>query len=196
MKLFALSSILLLLAAGSTLAQDVRYDFDWDAHFKKFKTYRWIEIEDAQKPDGVKDKEIRDALDAQLAKKHLTKTNSDNADLFIAYQLGVGAGRQIASYNTHWGYGPGWHYGGLYGSWYGGWYGFLHANEEPNPTIYPGQLALDLYDSKNHHLVWRGVVGNTIDSATLPAVQEKTVHKMVTKLLKKYPPPPLESLSF
>jgi len=78
--------------------------------------------------------------------------------------------------------GPGWHYGG--------WYGFLPTNEEPNLTIYPSQLALDVYDSKNHRLIWSGDVGNAIDSAVVLAVQGKTLHIMVTKLLKKYPLPP------
>lgn len=197
MKQIVLSSIaLLLLAAVNTVAQDVRYDFDWEAHFKEFKTYRWIEIKDSPKIGELREEEIKDAVDAQLAKKHLTKSNSDTADLYIAYQVAVDAGRQIASYNTAWRYGPGWNYGGLYGSWYGGWYGFFHTSDGPNPTIYPGQLALDMYDSKNQHLVWRGVVSNTIDPAAPPTVQKRTLHKTATKLLKKYPPPPLEAFSF
>jgi len=55
-KLVALSSIVLLLATGSTLVQEVLYDFDWEAHFKKLKTYGWIEIGDVQKLGGVEDK--------------------------------------------------------------------------------------------------------------------------------------------
>ena len=103
MKQIVLSSIaLLLLAAVNTVAQDVCYDFDWAAHFKEFKTYRWIEIRDSQGIGELRDKEVKDALDAQLAKKHLTKTNSDTADLYIAYQVAVGERRQIASYNTTW----------------------------------------------------------------------------------------------
>jgi len=35
-------------------------------------------------------KQITDALDAELAKKGLTKTDADSADLYIAYQTAIG----------------------------------------------------------------------------------------------------------
>ncbi len=55
-------------------------------------------------------------------------------------------------------------------------------------TIYIGQLALDMYDSANHDLVWRGVVSKTIDPKAKPDKQEKNLKKAVAKLLKNYPP--------
>ena len=56
-------------------------------------------------------------------------------------------------------------------------------------TIYIGQLALDMYDSAKHDLVWRGVASKTIDPKAKPEKQEKNLNKAVAKLLKKYPPP-------
>lgn len=56
-------------------------------------------------------------------------------------------------------------------------------------TIYIGQLAVDMYDSANHDLVWRGVATKTIDPKAKPEKQEKNLKKAVTKLLKNYPPP-------
>ena len=55
-----------------------------------------------------------------MTKKGLTKTDSDTADLYLAYQAAVGQEKQFTSYNTDWGYGPGW--GGRYygGSWAAG----------------------------------------------------------------------------
>jgi len=57
-------------------------------------------------------------------------------------------------------------------------------------TIYVGQLAVDMYDSKNHDLAWRGVASKTIDPKAKPDKQEKNLAKAVAKLLKNYPPPP------
>ena len=57
-------------------------------------------------------------------------------------------------------------------------------------TIYVGQLALDMNDSKNHDLVWRGVASKTIDPKAKPDKQQKNLTKTVAKLLKNYPPPP------
>jgi hypothetical protein len=48
-KFFVLSVVTLLLAAGSSLAQDVRYNFDKSTDFSKFKRYKWVPIKDASK---------------------------------------------------------------------------------------------------------------------------------------------------
>ena len=109
MKQVALFVMSLLLAASSAIAQDVRYNFAFDTHFKRFKTYKWVEVKEAQKVDDVKDTEIKAALEATLAKNHLTKTDADSADLYIGYQVGVVAEKQLAFYNADWRYGPGWY---------------------------------------------------------------------------------------
>ena len=177
MKRIGLSLTTLLLLTSSAIAQDVRYNFA-DTRFEKFKTYRWVEIKDAQSVDEQKSKQIEDALEGQLAKKKLTKTDADTADLYIGYQVGVGAGKQLISYKPDWGYGPGWSHEGFYGGVYG-------KSMIPTSTIYAGQLAVDMYDPKNHYLVWRGVVSKTFDPTAPPNEQEKLLHKSVAKLLKK-----------
>ena len=55
-------------------------------------------------------------------------------------------------------------------------------------TIYVGQLAVDMYDSANHDLVWRGVASKTLDAKAKPEKQQKNLAKAVKKLLKNYPP--------
>src|SRR5215467_15796997 len=174
--------VLTLFAAtvGTAFAQDVRYDFDKDKDFLKYKTYKWVPIKDADKPDELTDKSVKSAIDAELATKGLTKTDNDNADLYIGYQTAIGTEKQFTSYNTGWGYGPGWG---------GGWYGYGGGmTTGQTSTIYKGQLALDMYDSANRDLVWRGVVSKTLDPKAKPDKQEKNLKKSVAKLLKNYPP--------
>jgi len=116
MKRLGLFSIgLLLITAGNVLGQDVRYNFDKNADFSKFKTYKWVPIKDAAKVNDLVDKQIKDSLDAQLAQKGLTKVDADNADLFIGYQAAIGQEKQFTSYSSDWGYGGGWYRGGWYG---------------------------------------------------------------------------------
>jgi len=182
------SLIAIALIAGSCVAQDVRYNFA-NAPFKKFKTYKWVEIKNAQKVDQQKNKQIKDALDAELAKKRLTKTDADTADLYIGYQVGVAAAKQFTQYNPDWGYGPGWSQEGFFGGTYG-------KNMLPTSTIYAGELAVDMYDPKNRYLIWRGVISETFEPTAPPDDQERILHKSVARLLKKYPPPPLDSLSY
>ena len=41
-RLFVLSLLLGLASAGTAAAQDVRYNFDKNANFASFKTYKWV----------------------------------------------------------------------------------------------------------------------------------------------------------
>ena len=175
---------LLLLFTGAARAQDVRYNFDKDADFSKFKTYKWVPIKDAQKVDDITDKQIKDAIDSVLATKGLEKTTSDDADLYIGYQTAIGQEKQYTSFNTGWGYGPGWG-----GGWYGGGGMTSSTTTGTTSTIYTGQLALDMYDSKGHDLVWRGVASKTIDVKAKPDKRQKNLNKAAAKMLKNYPPP-------
>ena len=175
-----LASVALLL--GSAVSQDVRYNFDKNTDFSKFKTYKWVPIKDAPQLNDLVDKQVKDALDAELATKGLSKTDSDSADLYIGYQTAIGQEKQFTSYSSDWGYGGGWYRGGWYGSPGGG------MTTGQTSTIYTGQLAVDMYDPKGKDLVWRGVASKTIDQKAKPEKQQKNLAKAVKKLLKNYPP--------
>ncbi len=175
---------LLFMIVGLARAQDVRYNFDKTADFAKFKTYKWVDIKDAQKVDDITDKQIKDAIDSVLATKGLEKTTSDDADLYIGYQTAIGQEKQYTSFNSGWGYGPGWG-----GGWYGGGGMNSSMTTGTTSTIYTGQLALDMYDRNGHDLVWRGVASKTIDTKAKPEKRQKNLGKAATKMLKNYPPP-------
>ena len=171
-----------MLVLGTASAQDVRYNFDKNTDFSKFKTYKWVEIKDAAKVNDLMDKDIKSAIDTELATKGLTKVDGDDANLYIGYQGGVGTEKQFTSYNSSWGYGPGWYGGG----WYGGPSSSTTTGQ--TSTIYIGQLAVDMYDSANKDLVWRGVASKTIDPKAKPEKQQKNLAKAMQKLFKNYPP--------
>jgi len=182
------SSILLaiaLLVGGvtATVAQDVRYDYDKDKDFSKFKTYKWVTVKGADQPDELTGKRIMAAVDAELAAKGLTKTDSDSADLYVAYQTAVGTEKQFTSYNTGWGYGPGWGSG-----WYGGGGMSSTTTYGSTSTVYVGQLDLSMYDPASKQLVWRGVASKTLDPKAKPEKKDKNITKAVQKLLKNFPP--------
>jgi len=181
-KIYFLAAFFLLVAS-SCLAQDVRYNFDKNTDFSRFKTYKWVAIKGADQTNALVDKQIKDSLDAELAKKGLSKVEGDNADLYIGYQTAVGQEKQFNSYSTDWGYGGGWYRGG----WYGGMGGSSMTSGQTS-TIYTGQLAVDMYDSANKDLVWRGVASKTLDAKAKPDKQTKNLNKAVAKLLKNYPP--------
>jgi hypothetical protein len=178
--------ILLAFGASRSAAQDVRYDYDKDKDFSKYKTYKWVSIKDADQPDQLTAKQLTSAVDAELATKGFTKTDSDDADFLIAYQTAIGTEKQYTSYNTGWGYGPGWG---------GGWYGYGGGMSSTTTygstsTVYVGQLDLSMYDPHSKQLVWRGVASKTLDPKAKPEKKEKNIAKAVKKLLKNFPPKP------
>lgn len=181
-SLFAIT--LFAVGLSSALAQDVRYNFDKTADFSKFKTYKWVEIKGSDQVNSIIDGQIKAAVEEQLAAKGLTRVDTDDANLYIGYQTAVGQEKQFNSYSTGWGYGPGWG-----GGWYGGYGGMSSTTTSGSTsTIYVGQLALDMYDSQNKDLVWRGVASKTLNTKAKPDKVEKNIKKAVAKLLKKYPP--------
>jgi Domain of unknown function (DUF4136) len=171
---------LMFQLAVNAFCQDIRYNYDKDADFSKFKTYKWVEIKGATQANDIVDKDIKRAVDSQLATKGLTKAD-DNPDLLIGYQVGLGTEKQFTSYNTDWGYGPGWYRGGWYGSTGG-------MTTGQTSTIYNGTLDLDMYEPSKKELVWRGTASKTVDPGAKPEKQQKNLNKAVAKLLKKYPP--------
>jgi len=185
LPLFALAW---LLGAIAVPAQDVRYNFAQDSDFYKYKTYKWVNIKNADQVDEITAKQITSAVEAELAKKGLTKTDAEGAQLYLGYQTAVGTEKELNTYSTGWGYGPGWG-GGWYG-YRGGYYGGMTSTTTSGSTstIYVGQLALDMYEVPKKDLVWRGVASKTLDPKAKPEKQEKNIKKAVAKLLKNYPP--------
>jgi len=184
-RLTALVVGLLAFGALRAMAQDVRYDYDKDKDFWKYKTYKWVPIKGTDVPDELTAKRIVSAVDAELATKGLSKTEADTAGLYIGYETAIGTEKQFTSYDTGWGYGPGWGAG-----WYG--YGGMSTNTTygSTSTVYIGQLDLSMYDSVAKELVWRGVASKTLDPKAKPEKKEKNINKAVKKLLKDFPPKP------
>jgi hypothetical protein len=167
-------------AGGTAWAQDVSYNALPGADFTKFKTYRWVTIEGAQRPDQITDQQIMQAIDAELARKGLTKTDGDQADLYVGYQVALDKEKRVDSYSTG---GMGW-----------GWYGYgnwgMESTHATTSTIHVGTLALDMYAAAAKQLVWRGMASKTLDPKANPEKRQKNIAKAVAKLLKKFPPPP------
>jgi len=179
-KIVPLSVVLFTLAC-TTVKPEVRYNFDKEVDFSKLKTYKWVILKDSPALDGTLDMQIKNSVDAELIKKGLAKTEADSADLYVGYQAGIDKETQFTSYKTDWGYGSGW----SPGNWHGNVGGVTAAQTS---TIYIGQLAIDIYNSKNHSLAWRGVVSKSVDPKATRGKQQKNLAKAVQALFKNYPP--------
>jgi hypothetical protein len=174
-KYFLLAFVFLVFGVGRMAAQSVDYTFDKNADFSKYKTYKWVSIKNAQQLDELTASQLMGTLEVQLAKKGLTKTESDDADLYIGYQIASANEKHLNNA-----------IGLAYGSGVGGSSG---AAEATTTTVHSGKLVLDMYDSGKRQLVWRGVVTHSIDPDAKPDKKQQHMDKAIEKLLKNYPPP-------
>jgi hypothetical protein len=182
-KAVMLGLALALAVSSSAYAQDVRYNFDKNSDFSKFKTFKWVTIKGGKHVNDLVDQQIRSAIESELALKGLVRTDADNADLYIGYQAAVDTEKQVNTFDPGWGYGP-----GCYGpGWYGG--GGMSSSTSTTSTIYIGSITVDMYQASAKSLVWRGMASKTLDAKAKPDKQQKNLAKAMKKLFKNYPPP-------
>ena len=183
-KTTVIVTVLLTLSVVG-LGQKVRYNFLPGTDFSKYKTYRWVKLENVQYPAQLVDDQIVRAIDGQLSLKGLSKVESGNADLLVVYQAAINQERQWNAYST----GDGmWGYGG-----WGGWGGYggmsTTTTTATSSTIHIGTLNLDFYDAAIKKQVWRGEATKTLDPPKDPNKLQKRINKGIAKLLKNFPPP-------
>jgi Domain of unknown function (DUF4136) len=158
-----------LLFGEVAISQDVKYNSMPGTDFTKYHTYKWVSIEGGSHPNQIMDAEIKDAVDAQLAKKGMTKTTDEKADLLVGYQIAVDKEKQWNAY-------------GMGGPRFGG------MGSATQSTINIGSLVLDMYDPGTKQLVWTGTATKTIDPSSNEEKNQKNLNNAMAKLLKNYPP--------
>jgi hypothetical protein len=176
-SLVAVVAVLSVLAIGvvAAVAQDVSVNYLPGTDFSKYKSYKWVEVQGAEKPDAIIDTQLKQAIDKALAAGGLSSVTGDKADLYIAYQIAYSKQQQWNTYNT----------GGPYAWRYGGGSGTATST-----TIPIGTLALDMYDPAAKELVWKGLASKTLSNEKDPAKRQKNIDKSMAKLLKDFPPKP------
>jgi Domain of unknown function (DUF4136) len=173
--IFLVLCVLLAAGAGRVAAQEVGMDFDKNADFSKYKTYKWVSIPSSQKLDEMTADQLTGTLEVELANKGLKKSTSDDADLYIGYQVDdVTQGKALRNFRI----------GASYGSQPGG----NMATAAASTTVHSGRLILDVYDASNKHMVWQGWVLNSIEEDAKPDKRQKHLTVSVEKLLRNYPP--------
>jgi hypothetical protein len=158
------------LVSSAAFTQDVTYNFMPGTKFYKYHTYKWMMIEGSAHPNQILDAEIRQSVDSQLTAKGFTRTDSDNADLIVGYQIAVDQEKEWNGY-------------GMSGILR--WDGIATASSS---TIKIGTLVLDLYDPAAKQLVWTARATKTLDPSKNQAKNQKNLDKALAKLLHTFPP--------
>jgi hypothetical protein len=170
-----LACVLLALGVGRVAAQSPNYNFDSNADFSKYKSYKWVSIESAQHLDELTADQLIGTLDVELAKKGLRKSPSDKADLYIGYQIARGNPKQLDHDEIGAPYEP--PAGATTGT-----------AGETSTTVHSGPLVLYMFDAARNQLVWWSVLPDAIDADAEPDKKQKHMDKAIARLLKDYPP--------
>lgn len=148
-------------------------DFDKKAPFLSYKTYKWVNIPAALQLDELTSGQLIGTLQVELEKKGLMRTDADNPDLYIGYQVAGEKDKTLKNYNI----------GASYGSVGGG-----SATGAAAITVHSGRLVLDMYDGAKKQLIWRGVTSDPFNANAKPDQRQKRLSKSIQGLLKHYPP--------
>jgi Domain of unknown function (DUF4136) len=178
-RLFPVILIAAALLPAHAVAQKVRVDYEHQNDFTKYKTYKWVKMKESPDVNQIVDQRITAALDAEMTKEGLTKSES-NPDLFIGYQAVLTQQQQLTTFTN--GGGPAWGYGG---GWGYGW-GASSISTTTSSTVNNGTLVVDLMDPQQQKLVFRGIATDTLSDK--PEKNAKKIQKAVTKIFEKYPP--------
>jgi hypothetical protein len=166
--------VLVLLTCAWVALATVKTDYSHSVDFGRYKTYSWIKV---SVEDPLWEDRIARAVDSQLSGKGWTKVESGGDAAVAAY----GSTRNQKTLQTWYdGFGGGWF-------WHGFNDGFATTTVQETPV---GTLMVDIFDSSNKKLIWRGIATDTLSGK--PDKDEKKMDKAVTEMFKKFPPSPKE----
>src|SRR5262249_9142480 len=152
------------LFAGTALAASVNSNYLPETDFSAYRTYHWVpmEVEGAQHLDSISAEQITRAVDKQLQAKGWTRTDSSEADTYVAFEVAIENQTRVSSY----------------GGW--GWHGGGHVS---STNVDVGTLTLDIYDPKQKVLLWRGTATDTLKTKASPEKRQSRLDKAVAKML-------------
>jgi len=165
------------LLPAAALAQKVTYDYDRAQDFTRLKTYSFKDC--TKSNDPFVDDRIAAAIAAQLAARGITRDDA-NPDVYVTARQKFDTHKEYTAYGS--GYPYGWGYGYGYG-WGSGWYTDIKVKD-----IVVRTLTIDLADTANKDLVWRGVGVKQVRPMSKPARVDKRINREVTKIFKNFPP--------
>ena len=179
----AILSLVVMLLCVTASAEKIRVHYDKSLDFTKFKTYGWAPHGAVAHPMLALD--MVGAIEQELNSRGLKKV-AENPDLLIEIYGAVDSEVSMTSnnpiYNATGGIppfdpsmtSPG---NSLY---WDGYYG------NSTVVVYPGQLVIDLIDTKTKKLAWRAFAAEAI-SPNNPDKLESEANSTISKMFKQYP---------
>ncbi len=169
-KLISLILIVLLFFGCSTIY--VVYDYDVEADFSKYHTFRWANQSENNSQDifenPLMDKRLKNAVKLELQNKGFQVGDQD-ADFTLAYEQTSQMKEDVyVSHYTH-----GWRHHG---------FGFSRVFKDRHME---GMIILKIYDTKSGELIWQGWASGI--EVVVENVEE-IINETAYKLVENFPP--------
>ncbi len=163
------------LTGTPILAQTVTIDYDHGVNFLKLKTFTWDKVH-ATDPN-VEDR-ITIAANRDLAGRYMSPAGQ-GGDVTITAVFATQDKQEYTDFYTA--------VSDI--SWQRGWGsgGFLD-NAATLHDVPLNTLIIDMYDTKTHKLVWRGMVTEPTIVTGSEDKKDNSIDKEVTMLISKFPP--------
>ncbi len=150
-------AVVLTAFLSSCSSLDISTDYDPTQDFSKHKTYRWARIKERDPNDILSKnimlrKRVQVAVNNGLKEKGFTKLDRGKPDFIVFVHAGV---QQRMNVYHHGGY----HYGGWWGP-YGSYSSVSHYKQ--------GTLVVDIVDTEEKELSWRGIASDVVQSYSDP----------------------------
>jgi len=166
--------------------QTVTYDYDRKANFARLRSFALRSENMSDNP--LMNERVTVSIAGALVARGLIR--SDQPDMYVVPSLTSETRKEVTAYD--WGGAYGWY--GSYG-WYGpygwrdpfGWNGGGWTYQERNVEY--ATLTIDMLDGGSGSLFWRGKGVRDVNPRWKADDLDKKVHKLVAKILSKFPPP-------
>ncbi|MCP4372118.1 MAG: DUF4136 domain-containing protein [Deltaproteobacteria bacterium] len=175
-------TVLVLLAGCSGI--EVSQDYNMNVNFSNLKTFSWYSAKqkktnDLRVDNPLLDSRIRKAVDRSLAQKGYQRKSQGSPDFYVGYKYAIL--RRIRSERVRTGIGFGFGGSGSFGSIGIGTGNDIREYDE-------GMLVIDITNTKNRKLLWRGTGTRRVSKHSDPKERTKKVNKTVEKILSQFPP--------
>ncbi|TVP54725.1 MAG: DUF4136 domain-containing protein [Halomonadaceae bacterium] len=173
----ALIVMVLLLLSGC--ARYVVTDHDSRASFEQYQTYTLVG-KDEQDPDRFQtldsariESALRRELNQQVGMRFVD--DREEADLLVRYRIEDARRTEStgASFGVGFGRSP---------------FGFGVASAPPTREVKEGKLVVELVDSNNRQVVWRGTGQQNLEERMSPDQRTRLIDRLAKEMFQRYPP--------
>ena len=178
-RFFALSVLLLTLAACAAPAPKIDTDYNQEFNFSQVKTYAFV-AGDGRAAQGLYAQRMEQAIEEQMLLAGYNKVDANSADVLVSYFM-VGKEKQdVRTYNhgTHFRYGRYRRYGCI---------GCGHTSVYVQ-NYTEGTLVIEVVDRANEQVVWRSVTKERMEPDRSPDQREALIRERIALMFQQYPP--------